>query len=78
MIYEELINGTPFQFKQVKGTFKVQPFLNGYAIFLNRDENFVYIEKIKEIGNMGIEFHDISPIFKTTFLHIQFIRNEEK
>lgn len=74
MTYEELINGKPFQFKQVKGVFCVGKNNDNYAIHKQVKKNFVYIEKIKEIGNIGIEFHSLSPVFETTFLHIQFIR----
>ena len=71
---QQLLDGKPFQFKQVPGVFIVSKNNDNYTIHKQVKKNFVYIEKIKEIGNMGIEFHSLSPIFETTFLHIQFIR----
>ena len=74
MDLKQLLDGKPFQFKQVPGVFCVGKNNDNYNIHKQVKENFVYIEKIKEIGNMCIEFHSLSPVFETTFLYIQFIR----
>lgn len=71
---QQLLDGKLFQFKQVTGVFCICKNNDNYTIHKQVKKNFVYIEKIKEIGNMGIEFHSLSPVFETTFLHIQFIR----